>query len=98
MKDLTREELSRALAAARPEAGGMIYLERRQEAYRWGTTAPPPGDDPPEAWIFYTGDWPVDDEARWPAFFADLLAEMDSMVGGPDRCRWPLDDPWSHHH
>jgi hypothetical protein len=52
----------------------------------------------PEAWIFYAGAWPVDDPARWSAFFNDLLAEMDSMVRGPDRCRWPLDDPWPHHH
>jgi hypothetical protein len=92
---LTRDELSAALLAARLEAGQVVYVERRGERYRWGTG--PQDDDaagPAEAWIYYTGDWPVDDDERWPAFFEDLLAEMDSMTGGADRCRWPLDDPW----
>jgi hypothetical protein len=96
--DLTRDELSRALAAAQPESGAMVYVERRGDAYRWGAGAPAADDDPPDAWIFYTGDWPVAGGDRWRAFFTDLLAEMDSMIGGPDRCRWPLDDPWFHRH
>lgn len=97
--DLSRDELRTALAASRPEAGEVVYIERRGQAYRWGTA--PGGDDaagPPETWIFYTGDWPVDDAGRWAAFFDDLLAEMESMAGGPDRCRWPLDQPWPHQH
>jgi len=26
---------------------------------------------------------------------AQLLAETESMLGGADRCRWPLDQPYS---
>jgi len=96
--DLTREALSDALLAARPQSGDMVYVERRGEAYRWGTGPSGDGGKPAEAWIYYTGDWPVGDPGRWQAFFTDLLAEMDSMVGGPDRCRWALDDPWPDHH
>ncbi len=100
MTDLTKDALSSALVAARPEPGDMIYVERRGDLYRWGTCAPADAREPPDAWIYYTGtgDWPVDDPERWQAFFTDLLAEMDSMVGGPDRCRWNLDNPWPNHH
>jgi hypothetical protein len=28
----------------------------------------------------------------------DLLAEMESMCGGADRCRWPLDQPYAPGH
>ena len=28
----------------------------------------------------------------------DLIAEMDSMSGGADRCRWPLDQPYPVRH
>jgi hypothetical protein len=29
---------------------------------------------------------------------ARLLAEMESMCGGADRCRWPLDQPYPPGH
>ena len=28
----------------------------------------------------------------------ELLAEMESMCGGADRCRWPLDQPYPIQH
>ena len=52
----------------------------------------------PDAWISYTGKWPVEDDTTWSRFFDDLIAELESMTGDADRCRWPLDDPFSHHH
>ena len=94
---LTRDELSAALAAAHPDVGEVVYIERQGEAYRWGPYLPPDAEHPPEAWIFYAGKWPMDHEDRWAAFFTDLMAEMESMTGGADRCRWALDDPWFHH-
>ena len=56
---------------------------------------------PADAWLYYTGRWPPGAGAEgstFPAFFDELLAEMESMVGGADRCRWPLDEPWPHGH
>ena len=46
----------------------------------------------------FSADWPVDDPERLRAFFDDVMAELESMAGGPDRCRWPIDEPWPHSH
>jgi hypothetical protein len=35
---------------------------------------------------------------RFRAHLDDLIAEMDSMSGGADRCRWPLDQPYPVRH
>lgn len=98
---MTRDELSEALRAESPAEGTSVYIERRGEEYSWSEgNGLESADTLPDAWISYTGRWPgpdADDE-RWRAFFADLIAELESMTGGADRCRWPLDDPWSHHH
>jgi hypothetical protein len=51
------------------------------------------GSEFPDAWIYWTGEWPADDGDRQQAVFKDLLDEMESMLGGSDRCRWPLNDP-----
>lgn len=61
---------------------------------------PPLHDDggTPDVWIFRSGSWPVDDSARLQAFYTDLMEELESMAGGVDRCRWPLDEPWPHTH
>jgi hypothetical protein len=41
--------------------------------------------------------WPVEADRLRP-FFDDLLAELESMAAGADRCRWPVDEPWPHFH
>lgn len=53
------------------------------------------GQPGPDAWIVYSGTWP---ETRTGPFLEDLLAEMESMCGGADRCRWPLDEPYPRGH
>jgi hypothetical protein len=101
-----RRRLLEEILAARPEPGDAVTIERRGASYRWrldraATGAPIPGPDPadpPDAWMTYTGSWPLDDPDRMAPFFEDLLAELDSMTGSGDRCRWPLDDPWPHRH
>ena len=37
---------------------------------------------------------PGDDPVRRPGLFDDVLAEMETMVSGGDRCRWSPDEPW----
>ncbi|MGH8905325.1 MAG: hypothetical protein ACRD0K_02110 [Egibacteraceae bacterium] len=95
---MTPERLSAELRAAAPEAGELVYVERRGDEYGWARGQMFATAQLPDAWMYYTGQWPVDDDDRWPAFFADFLAELDSMATrtGPDRCRWSLDDPWPH--
>ena len=90
--------------AAEPQPGELIYIERRGDDYRWTRTDPgepvalPDSDSFPDAWMYYSGHWPLDAPDRLPAFFEDLLAELESMTGGADRCRWSPDDPWPHTH
>lgn len=98
-------EILTSVVAARPGPDDTVYLQRRGQAYAWELIRPgefvsPPlgGPDAPEVWLYRTGSWPVDDPDRLRAFFADLLAELESMAGGADRCRWPLDEPWPHTH
>ena len=96
---MTREELSDSLRAAKPELGDSLYIERRGEDYAWAEGMGLEFTEHlPDAWISYTGKWPVDDDTAWSRFFDDLIAELESMTGDADRCRWPLDDPLSHHH
>lgn len=103
---MTRDELFDALVVARPAPGDAVYVARRGDEYEWRTLAageavmgPLPGEEMPDAWIFHTGGWPQGgDRDRDRAYFDDLVAEMDSMTGGPDRCRWPMDDPYHHRH
>jgi len=102
---MDRQQLFVDLAEARPAGGDVVYVERRGEDYAWNLTAP--GQDLvlggigaafPDVWVYWSGEWPVDDAARQHAVFDDLLEEMESMGGGSDRCRWPLDEPWPHAH
>lgn len=99
---MTRDELSAELRASQPQPDEVIYIERRGTAFAWASTG---GDTHahalnsgtvglPDAWIYYSGPWPLEDWARWQAFFDDLIDEMDSMAPGGDRLRWPLGDPW----
>lgn len=99
---LTREELREALVTTGLESGELVYLERRGDRYAFRRVvpggpapAPSPDGDDPDAWMTYAGNWPERGADRWSAFFEDLLAELDSMTGGADRCRWPLSDPWT---
>jgi hypothetical protein len=104
---MDRAQLLAEIAQECPGPEDVVYLERRGEDYRWSRLAP--GDDPgqawgpgsgagPEAWIFYSGPWPADRPGAMPGFLEDLLAEMESMCGGADRCRWPLDQPYPIRH
>lgn len=95
-----------ARAGAGPE--DVVFIGRWGDDYRWSTgsqVAFPAGagdagaDYPgPDAWIFYSGPWPLERPEELPAFLEDLLAEMESMCGGTDRCRWPLDQPYPAGH
>jgi hypothetical protein len=101
---VNREELLTSIAAARPGRDDIVYLERRGTDYNWqmvtagpGTAAPSPGLSP-DVWMSFSAEWPVDDPDRLRAFFDDVIAELESMAGGADRCRWPVDEPWPHFH
>ena len=104
---MDRTRLTAELAAAGIGDGEVVYIERSGDDYRWsslepGAVAVPaaarPGGPEPDAWIFYSGQWPSARPDELPAFVDDLLAEMESMTGGADRCRWPLDQPYQHWH
>jgi hypothetical protein len=49
------------------------------------------GTEPGEA-VFVERRW-EDYPRDLVPFVEDLLAEMESMCGGADRCRWSLDEP-----
>jgi len=101
------DELYASIEANRPGRDDVAYLERRGDEYDWrivpvgGTDAwthPTRTDQPePDAWMSFSAAWPPDPD-RLRAFFDDLLAELESMVAGADRCRWPVDEPWPHFH
>ena len=99
-----REDLLDAILDSPPSAGDLLYLGRRGEQYRYAAIragsllSAARIDEEPEAWIYYGGTWPVEDRARCAVILDDLLAELESMTGGIDRCRWPLDEPWPHGH
>ena len=95
---VTLEQLSDELADAGFTSGDMVYVARCGEEYLWypvETVPTEPGSA--DSWIYYSGRWPTT-PTDFPPFFEDLLAEMESMAGGADRCRWSLDDPWPHTH
>jgi len=95
-------ELLASLAESAPCLEDIVYVERRGVTYSWHRVIP--GAEPPESsagpdvWMYFSGAWPQDDPVRLQAFCDDLLAEMESMAGGEDRCRWPLDQPWPMTH
>jgi hypothetical protein len=94
---MDRDALIAELAALTSAPGEVLYVRRRGVEY--GYRLVPEGGDmlpdgAPEVWLFYQGRWANDGAAR-RAQVEDLLAEMESMAGGPDRCRWPLEAPYS---
>jgi hypothetical protein len=100
---MDRSRLISEITAAEISPHEVVYVERRGDDYRWTRLGPAspavqPSNPAPDAWIFYSGPWPSGRPAELPAFAEDLLAEMESMTGGADRCRWPLDQPYPHWH
>ena len=101
---MNREELLTSIAAARPGRDDIVYLERRGTDYAWQTMPAGSGKAVPSAgpgadvWMSFCAAWPLDDPDRLRAFFDDVIAELESMAGGADRCRWPIDEPWPHFH
>jgi hypothetical protein len=98
------DELFASIEANRPGRDDVVYLERRGEEYDWrivplgGAVTPVTEAGPePDAWMSFSASWPADRQ-RLRTFIIDLLAELESMVAHTDRCRWPLDEPWPHHH
>ena len=101
---MNREELLTSIAATRPGRDDTVYLERRGNEYDWqlvpagANTGWPSADASPDVWMSFSAAWPVDDPDRLRMFFDDVIAELESMAGGADRCRWPIDRPWPHFH
>ena len=97
---MTRDELFASIGAARPGRDDLVYLERRGDSYDWRfltameTRSAAPA---PDVWMWIATAWPLDEPERLRAFFADLLAELESMADTADRCRWPIDEPWPDH-
>lgn len=97
---MTRDELFASIVAADPDRDDLVYLERRGDSYNWRIStdvASGYAAAAPDVWMSISADWPLDDPMRLRAFFADLLAELESMADAADRCRWPIDDPWPDH-
>ena len=98
------QELFTSIAAARPGRDDFVYLERRGSEYDWqmmasdSPDAAPPARQDPDVWMSFSAAWPVDDPDALRAFLDDVIAELESMAGGADRCRWPVDEPWPHFH
>ena len=100
---MDREQLFASIVAARPDRDEVVYLERQGDDYQWrmvpaGNGIADVASGEPDVWMSFSAAWPVDDPARMRAFFDDLLAELESMAEAPDRCRWPIDEPWPHFH
>lgn len=97
---MTRDELFASIVAARPGRDDIVYLERSGDTYDWRmvNTGNPTATNTPDVWMSFSAAWPFSEPARLQAFFDDLLAELESMADTADRCRWPIDDPWPHHH
>ncbi len=97
---MNRDELLASIVAAGPGRDDIVYLERTGDTYNWRLLT----DDAPsvpgvaDVWMSFSGAWPFDEPERLPAFFDDLLAELESMADTADRCRWPIDEPWPHGH
>ncbi|MGH3158049.1 MAG: hypothetical protein ACRDNF_15935 [Streptosporangiaceae bacterium] len=103
---MNRARLLAEIATAQAKPDNVLYLERQGEDYRWRFLDPGDvreataqgGEPGPDAWMFYSGPWPASQPDHLPEFLDELLAEMESMCGGADRCRWPLDQPYPLRH
>jgi hypothetical protein len=103
---MDRVRLLAEIATAQAKPDNVLYLERHGQDYRWRfldasdlRAATTQGEEPgPDAWMFYSGPWPAHQRDDLAEFLDELLAEMESMCGGADRCRWPLDQPYPLRH
>ncbi|MGI9018112.1 MAG: hypothetical protein ACR2HR_13575 [Euzebya sp.] len=102
---MDRDTLITRLSTVALQPDQVLYLERRGEEYAFSVVgseaALRPGDGteaPLDSWIYYSGAWSTEDQDRFVALVDDLIDEMDSMSGGSDRCRWPLDQPYPQQH
>ncbi len=102
---MTEEEVYEAILAAKPGPEEILFVGRTGKEYAWRSV--PPGEPMSaevdgvflDAWMFSTVPWPVEaDEETQRAFFVDLVAEMETMADGADRCRWEFDDPYGYRH
>jgi hypothetical protein len=102
---VTEEEVYDAIVASKPGPDEILFVGRAGKEYSWRSV--PPGEPMSaevegvflEAWMFSTIAWPTEaDEATQRAFFDDLVAEMETMADGADRCRWEFDDPYGYRH
>jgi hypothetical protein len=103
---MTEEEVFDAIVASKPEPDEILFVGRTvDKEYTW--RAVPAGEPMSaevegvtlDAWMFSNVSWPTDaDEDAQRAFFADWVAEMETMADGPDRCRWEFDDPYGYRH
>jgi hypothetical protein len=100
---MDRARLLAEISEAGPGPDDVVFLQRCGDDYQWSRLEPgsapeftwgQPTGSGPDAWIYYSGPWPFDRPEDLPGFMEDLLAEMESMCGGADRCRWPLDQPY----
>jgi hypothetical protein len=96
------DKLYASIEANRPGRDDVVYLERHGDEYDWWIVSPGGSDQTvrsnhpdPDAWMSFSAAWPADPD-RLRAFFDDLLAELESMTARADRCRWPIDEPWTH--
>jgi hypothetical protein len=102
---MDRTELLAAIADARPGPFDVVYVERRGADYNCRVTGPEEdlllgggAAEFPDVWIYWSGDWPAEDPERQRDVFDDLLAEMETMITGGDRCRWSPEEPWPRQH
>src|SRR6201986_720219 len=97
---MTRDELFASIVATRPGRDDLVYLERRGDGYDWRLSTvleTRSATAAPDVWMCISAAWPLDEPERLRPFFADLLAELESMGDTPDRCRCPIDEPWPDH-
>jgi hypothetical protein len=102
---VTQDYVFDAIVATKPGPDEILFVGRVGKEYAWRIVAP---GEPmigeidgafPDAWMFSTIAWPIGaDLDVQRAFFDDLVAEVETMANGPDRCRWEFDDPYGYRH
>ena len=90
------DDLYASIEANCPGRDDVVYLERRGDEYDWWIVPPDGAAQPvrsdhadPDVWMSFSATWPAEPE-RLRSFLEDVLAELESMAAGADRCRWPV--------